>query len=251
MTAKIILSKDKKPIQQFELKNESTSIGRKQDNDIAITDPAVSGTHAKVQLIGDNFLIQDMGSTNGVHIKGRRVKQQVLKTGDIISIGVHELQFVIQEGQAKVKDANKAKATSERKSKAASRPGEARPSEARPNEARPGEARPADKTELLSDQKRTKLAAKTVNPVLMVLNGADKDKLIKLDDALTTIGEAGVQVAAVSSRPQGHFIIHVDGGKDKNRTPLVNGEPTGFKSRKLENGDKIEVAGIRMEYLSQ
>lgn len=228
MIAKIILSKDNKPIQQYVL-NESTSIGRKPDNDIAIKDPAVSGTHAKVQLIGDNFLIQDMGSTNGVHIGGRRIKQQVLKTGDIISIGVHELKFVIQEGQAKAK--SKAKAKPQAKAKAASPP--------------------VDKTEPLADQKKAKPAAAGAIPVLMVLSGVDKDKLIKLDDALTSIGEPGVQVAAVSSRPQGHFIIHVDGGKDKNRTPLVNGEPIGFKSRKLENGDRIEVAGIKMEYLSK
>lgn len=230
MIAKIILSKDNKPIQQYVL-NESTSIGRKPDNDIAIKDPAVSGTHAKVQLIGDNFLIQDMGSTNGVHIGGRRIKQQVLKTGDIISIGVHELKFVIQEGQAKAKSKAKAKAKPQAKAKAASPP--------------------VDKTEPLADQKEAKPAAAGAIPVLMVLSGADKDKLIKLDDALTSIGEPGVQVAAVSSRPQGHFIIHVDGGKDKNRTPLVNGEPIGFKSRKLENGDRIEVAGIKMEYLSK
>lgn len=228
MIAKIILSKDNKPIQQYVL-NESTSIGRKPDNDIAIKDPAVSGTHAKVQLIGDNFLIQDMGSTNGVHIGGRRIKQQVLKTGDIISIGVHELKFVIQEGGAKAK--SKAKAKPQAKAKAASPP--------------------VDKTEPLADQKKAKPAAAGAIPVLLVLSGVDKDKLIKLDDALTSIGEPGVQVAAVSSRPQGHFIIHVDGGKDKNRTPLVNGEPIGFKSRKLENGDRIEVAGIKMEYLSK
>jgi ribosome-associated protein YbcJ (S4-like RNA binding protein) len=40
----------------------------------------------------------------------------------------------------------------------------------------------------------------------------------------------------------------VDGGKDKDKVPMVNGEPTGFKSRKLIDGDEIEVAGIEMEY---
>ena len=67
---------------------------------------------------------------------------------------------------------------------------------------------------------------------------------------MTTVGEPGIQVAAVSKRPQGHFIIHVDGGKEKDKVPLVNGEPTGFKSRKLEPGDVIEVADIQMEYCS-
>jgi len=220
MTAKIILSKDNKPVQQFVLMNKSSSIGRKPDNDIAIKDPAVSGSHAKIQMVGDRYVIQDLGSANGVLIGGRRIKQQVLETGDVISIGVHELKFVIQQG----------------KEKAAS------PAKAKPQ----GQAQSVEKTEVMGSKKKAKPAV----PVLIVLNGAEKDKLIKLDEALTTIGSPGVQVAAVSSRPQGHFIIHVDGGKDKDRTPLVNGEPTGFKSRKLENGDRIEVAGVEMEYLS-
>ena len=226
MTAKIILSKDNKPVQQFVLQNESTSIGRKPDNDIHIKDPAVSGSHAKVQVVGDSYLIQDMGSTNGVHIGGRRVKQQVLKPGDVISIGVHELKFVVQEGKAKAPPKAKPKAKAKAKVSSAA----------------------VDKTEMMAGQEKA-ASAGGPDPVLIVLNGADKDKLIKLTEALTTIGQPGVQVAAVTNRPQGHFIIHVDGGRDKS-TPLVNGEPTGFKSRKLENGDRIKVAGIEMEYLS-
>ena len=231
MTAKIILSRDNKPVQQFVLMNESTSIGRRPDNDIAIKDPAVSGSHAKVQIIGENYLIQDLGSTNGVHIQGRRVKQQVLKPGDVISIGVHELKFVIQDATAKTARVPKT-------------------ARVKPKPQPEAESKPVDKTELMVDQKQPEPAEGGSVPVLMVLSGANKDKLIKLDDGLTTIGEPGVQVAAVSSRPQGHFIIHVDGGKDKDKVPLVNGVPTGFKSRKLENGDKIEVAGVEMEYLS-
>jgi ribosome-associated protein YbcJ (S4-like RNA binding protein) len=32
---------------------------------------------------------------------------------------------------------------------------------------------------------------------------------------------------------------------------MVNGEPTGFKSRKLEPGDLIDIAGVLMEYRMQ
>ena len=80
------------------------------------------------------------------------------------------------------------------------------------------------------------------------MSGKDIDTKIRLNEALTTIGVPGVQMAAVSMRPRGHFIIHVDGGKDKSKVPVVNGEPTGFKSRQLEDGDNIEVAGIEMQY---
>jgi hypothetical protein len=91
-------------------------------------------------------------------------------------------------------------------------------------------------------------SAEQIRAQLVVLDGPDAGKKVSLEEGLTTIGVPGIQVAAVSRRPQGHFIIHVDGGKDKDRVPLVNGEPTGFKSHKLDDKDKIEVADVQMEY---
>jgi ribosome-associated protein YbcJ (S4-like RNA binding protein) len=102
---------------------------------------------------------------------------------------------------------------------------------------------------LISDTEASQGAQDVSNAGYLTVNdGANAGDRIDLSEAMTTIGEPGVQVAAVSKRPKGHFIIHVDGGKNKDKVPLVNGEPTGFKSRKLEPGDIIEVAGIRMEY---
>lgn len=197
---KIIVVRDDKPIDQVTVTGETATIGRKSDCDICIKDPAVSGNHARLQKMGDDYLIQDLNSTNGLHYKGRRIRQQMLKNEDVIVIGEHRLKFLIGDGSAPAR-------------------------------------------EVMKMYKR-----EVAHCYLKVLTGEHKGQKILLDDGLTTIGEPGVQVAAVSSRPQGHFIIHVDGGKDRERVPLVNGEPIGFKSRKLEHGDRIEVAGVEMQY---
>jgi len=202
MSVKVILIKDK-PIGQFVVESDVTSIGRKSECDISIKDPAVSGSHAQIQKLGKNYVIEDLGSTNGVVYNGRKVKQQVLKHNDVVSIGEHQLKFLIT-GDSVV--------------------------EARPKTLAASRA---------PDQIRAQL---------VILDGPDAGKKVGLEEGLTTIGVPGIQVAAVSRRPQGHFIIHVDGGKDKDRVPLVNGEPTGFKSHKLEHKDKIEVADVQMEY---
>lgn len=199
---KVIVLKDNKPIDQITIDGNSATIGRKSECDISIKDPAVSGTHAIIERVGEKVIITDKDSTNGIFIRGRRVKQQVLKNEDVVSIGEHMLKFLI----------------------AASGP-------------------------LTTTQAATPVkSADAGHGILKVLSGANAGSVIHLEEGLTTIGEPGVQVAAVSRRPQGHFIIHVDGGKDKDRVPLVNGEPTGFKSRKLEKGDRIEVAGVQLEY---
>lgn len=84
--------------------------------------------------------------------------------------------------------------------------------------------------------------------ILTIVSGKNAGDKIVLTEGLTTLGTLGVQVAAVSKRPQGFFTIHVDGGKDKDKVPLVNEKPIGFKSHKLENGDRIEIAGLVMAY---
>ena len=80
------------------------------------------------------------------------------------------------------------------------------------------------------------------------MKGGEPGQVVKLEESMTSIGVPGVQMAAVSKRPQGHFIIRVDGGKERDKTPVVNGEAIGFKSRKLEVGDLIEVADLQLEY---
>lgn len=205
MSVKVIVSKGK-PIDQLVLSKDVTSIGRKSDSDISIKDPAVSGSHAQLQKVGPNYLIQDLNSTNGVHVNGRAVKQHVIKNEDIVTIGEHQLKFIISD--VTVTDRKPPKQV-------------------------------ADPTRIPA----------SLSGYLNILSGPEAGNVIQLQDGLTTIGIPGIQVAAVSKRPQGHFIIHVDGGKDKGRVPLVNNEPIGFRSKKLDAGDKISVADIQMEYV--
>jgi hypothetical protein len=70
---------------------------------------------------------------------------------------------------------------------------------------------------------------------------------LDLNKALTTLGRPGVQVAAISRRAEGFFIIHVDSGKADDY-PLVNGSPIGQQARKLVNNDVIQLAGVKMGF---
>lgn len=231
MTAKLVLIKDNKPIDQFPIESETLTIGRKSDCDITIKDPAVSGNHARIVVDDGMVAIEDAGSTNGVHIGGKRVERQILKPGEVVTIGEHQLKFLLQKGAQgaviKGKEAGAAPA----------------------GPSAPTEIASLDESDKPSGKQKAEAGHVDVKSAyLMVKAGKGAGDRIELQEALTTIGEPGIQVAAVSKRPNGHFIIHVDGGKDKNKVPLVNGEPTGFKSRQLAVGDVIEVAGIQMEY---
>jgi hypothetical protein len=215
MALKIVVLKDTKPQGEFIFDKSLVTIGRHGDSDIPIKDPAVSGAHARIERVDGGYQIKDVGSTNGVLVGGRRVEQHNLKHNDLLTIGEHLLHVMIS-------------------SKVSSKIIPKKPP-----------------TYLSTGLSEGAAPVDHASAYLFVVKGGQPGQRIALQAGLTSVGEPGVQVAAVSKRSQGHFIIHVDGGKDKTQVPVVNGESTGFKSRKLELGDMIEVAGVQMEYRSE
>ena len=63
-------------------------IGRDASNGVAINDAEISRKHAKLNLHGSAYVIQDLGSTNGSFVNGQRITgTQVLNPGDTVSFG--------------------------------------------------------------------------------------------------------------------------------------------------------------------
>ena len=82
---------------------------------------------------------------------------------------------------------------------------------------------------------------------LQVLSGAFAGRELELTKALTTLGRPGVQVAAVTRRAEGYYIVHVESGKE-NDYPLVNGQPIGAQARQLTDNDVVQLAGVKMGF---
>jgi len=71
----------------------SLTIGRALKNDVVLQDPAVSGHHAKIDPVGDRFVLIDLQSKNGTFVNEKLAISHWLKHGDVISIGNHQLVF--------------------------------------------------------------------------------------------------------------------------------------------------------------
>ena len=72
---------------------DSLFIGRQPGQDIVIDNLAVSFHHAKIEAVGDEFLLIDLKSENGTFVNGRRIKAHWLTNGDAVAIGKHTLVF--------------------------------------------------------------------------------------------------------------------------------------------------------------
>ena len=93
MPAKLTLTLNDDVLGEFVLDKEVTTLGRKSANDICIDNLAVSGSHAKILAFGKDCFLEDLESTNGTYVNGDRVTKHILKHGDKIAIGKHQLSF--------------------------------------------------------------------------------------------------------------------------------------------------------------
>jgi hypothetical protein len=62
-------------------------IGRGTDADLRINDPGISRQHARILVDGEHITIEDLGSTNGITVDGRKVVSAKLQLGSKITIG--------------------------------------------------------------------------------------------------------------------------------------------------------------------
>ena len=77
----------------FELEERAVVIGRSTESDIQLGVQNVSRRHARVFFHNEEYLIQDLGSTNGVFVNGIKVVKCVLRNNDQIEIGGVKLVF--------------------------------------------------------------------------------------------------------------------------------------------------------------
>jgi pSer/pThr/pTyr-binding forkhead associated (FHA) protein len=77
----------------------SLTIGRRKNNDVVIENLAVSGHHAKIDSVGDSFVLIDLQSKNGSFVNEKIINSHWLKDGDVINIGKHSLEFSYSEGE--------------------------------------------------------------------------------------------------------------------------------------------------------
>lgn len=238
--AKIVLTFNNKILEEYTLDKEYTTVGRAPDNDVVIDNLAVSGHHMRILTILNDSFVEDLGSTNGTFVNNRQVKKHALRNGDVVTVGKHLLRY----------DNEQASGEDEFERTMIIRPDAMGMPEHDAGGELPAAAQGKIKAELAESIKAQEAAVRTApsSAKLQVITGANSGKELVLSKALTTIGKPGVQVAAISKRANGCFLIHVDGGPD-NRRPKINEAEIGPKAQALENGDIIEVAGIKIQFI--
>ena len=280
--ARLILSLDSQVLAEYNMSKERYTVGRLPDNDVRIDNPAVSGHHSLIiNILNDSFL-EDLNSTNGTYVNGKLIKKHALQHGDVITIGHHQLRFADEDSNVADQDefektmvipaaqqnpAQLAKAEAAADEAAADRAAEDRldikvdmPDTDESSVAAPDESveeKPAAAAAVTEEPVRHTATAAGLGPStvhsalplakLQVLSGTFAGRELELTKALTTLGRPGIQVAAITRRKEGYFIVHVESDKEGDY-PLVNGQPIGAKAKKLSDNDVVQIAGVKMGF---
>ncbi len=224
---KMIVSIDGVVIKEVQLTKDRTSLGRRPYNDIVIDNLAVSGEHAVLQMSGNDVHLEDLNSTNGTYVNGKAVKKQLLQNSDVVEIGKYKIKYVNEALEAGFEKTMIIKA------------GSAGLAPAAPVAAG---LPPAATTPVAPPVAG---AGSGANAAIKVMSGAAAGREVPLVKVVTTIGKPGVAVAAITKRPHGFVIAHVEGA---NR-PSLNGAPIGAEPVALKNGDVLELAGTQMQFV--
>lgn len=219
---KLIVSIDGVVIKEVQLTKERTTLGRRPYNDVVIDNLAVSGEHAAVTMSGTEVQLEDLNSTNGTYVNSRAIRKQVLRHNDMVEIGKYKIKFLHE-----IQDSAEARAPAA----AAPRP---------PAPPPPAPQRRAFDTAMGGEE----LAA-TGQAAIRVTSGSAAGREVALLKVVTTIGKPGVAVAAITRRPHGYVVAHVEGI----HAPSVNGTTVGMTPVDLKHGDVLQLAGTQMEFL--
>jgi pSer/pThr/pTyr-binding forkhead associated (FHA) protein len=275
--ARLILSLDNQVLAEYNMTKERYTVGRLPDNDVRIDNPAVSGHHSLIiNILNDSFL-EDLNSTNGTYVNGKLIKKHALQHGDVITIGHHQLRFsdqqsndteqdefektmVIPAGQQNAEQLAKAEAAADKAAEVEQQDDRSEAADAvklDPEEAAALDEKP--KAPSMGDQVSHTETSHGIDPAnapsalplakLQVLSGAFAGRELELTKALTTLGRPGVQVAAITRRAGGYYIVHVESDKEGDY-PLVNGQPIGPQARKLQDNDVVQLAGVKMGFFA-
>ena len=213
---------------------QSFTIGRKESNNIPIENLAVSGHHAKIDSVGEGYLLTDLQSKNGSFVNKELVQSHWLKHDDNILIGKHTLIFTYDEDEKK------------------------------PESDMGG----MDSTMIMDTDKYRDMLAQAVpkaeagkvekEPVGVLSYLAGGEGEIKLAKKLIKVGKSsssdivvgGLMVGAtaftISKRPQGYTLSYV-GGMAK---PKVNGESIK-ESVALKEFDVIEIGSVKLQFVTE
>jgi hypothetical protein len=157
---KFLITSGRKKGTIFELLDKEIRLGRKKDNQVVLDDESVSGYHARICMKGDEAVVEDCDSVNGIEVNGAPTKKATLHPKDVIAIGM--TQITVLEGEDESEEEKEKGKTEEKKADKKKEKEEA-------DEEEPAADRPSKDKKGRKPAKEPSHAGKTIAAILLVV----------------------------------------------------------------------------------
>lgn len=215
---KILLKFEAAVIKEIKLDKPVTTVGRKADNDIVLDNSTISGHHCKLYEAGGVWFIEDLNSTNGTFVNGKKVLKAGLRNNDSISIVKYFLIFVDEAAKSAGAQAS---------------------ADAPEPELPPQKVRIQASLEVMEGSSDGKKEHELTNLSTYIGKTAQANIQYKGSG----IFNFGPDIAAVITlRPEGYYLIPIKEGYATH-----NGNPLKEKTA-LKDDDVIEIGGTRFRF---
>src|SRR5437016_11274503 len=84
--AYLVIRSGQREVHRGEL-HDAVILGRAPECDIQLLDPRLSRMHCRIERDGDDWVVIDLGSSNGTYVGGERVERHVLGDGETFEVG--------------------------------------------------------------------------------------------------------------------------------------------------------------------
>jgi predicted component of type VI protein secretion system len=222
--SRLVLKFENSSLKEVPLGTRPVTIGRAPDNDIQIDNLSVSNYHARVYVEAGSLVVEDLNSLNGSFLNDTRVERAMLKDGDSILIGKHQI-LVDQTHDAATGDDDLRKAPAPR----------------------------VHETMILDTQERRKLLGLAAAAGDRSQLAPERLRIPTITGKLTVIGHSKMATvrlrgwfkpdvaAQINKHEDGYYLGPGDG------QPKINGLRVHGLT-KLNDGDVIEVSRVRLNF---
>jgi hypothetical protein len=197
------------------LSDETVTIGRRRDNSLCLPHLSVSGFHAQIISESGCLILEDLQSTNGTVVNGRKIDRHFLLHSDEIVIGNYRLKY------------------SETYTSTPPRP------ESLQNVTPMQPVAPIVEPHM--EQIISEVAA------LRVASGKKSGAYVPLEKPLTTVGKSGGDIGAIAKKDTDYYFLPMN-----ERTQPIKHNGKGVAPQieiKLAGGDFIEIGGEYLEFV--
>lgn len=104
----LLVLKGPDPQRVLWLSGDGLTVGRSPENELCLADSGVSREHLRILRRSEGWMVQDLGSRNGLLVNGELTRKAELQWGDRVSLGDHTLVFLPQALEAGTEEAEAA-----------------------------------------------------------------------------------------------------------------------------------------------